>query len=88
MHQHYVKHRLYSASNLFLKDTGHGIMVGKVVTKCVHVSLQLGHIAPEVGLVDYTCRMVVNYKGFITTAAPLSDIFLIQTILHIVVATF
>ena len=58
-----------------MKDTCHRIVVGKIITIGPQVSLQLGHRAPEVGLVDYTCRMVVNYKGFITTAAPLSDIF-------------
>ena len=75
MHQHKIKEWLYSTSDLFFQDTGHRIMVAEIMTVGLHVSLQLGHRAPEVGLVDYTCRMVINYKGFITTAAPLSDIF-------------
>ena len=60
-----------------LQDTGHRIMIAEIMTEGLHVSLQLGHRAPEVGLVDDTCRMVVIYYGFITTAAPV--LLILQT---------
>ena len=52
-------------------------MVAEIMTVGLHVSLQLGHRAPEVGLVDDTCRMaVINYR-FITIAAPV--LLILQT---------
>ena len=52
-------------------------MVAEIMTVGLHVSLQLGHRAPEVGLVNDTCRMVVINYGFITTAAPV--LLILQT---------
>ena len=59
-----MREKLYSA----LEDTAHRIVIGKVMAICFHISSQLGHRAPQMGLVDDTCRMaVINYKGYITT---------------------
>ena len=64
MHQHKVREKLYST----LKDTRHRIVIGKVITICFHIRSQLGHSAPQMDMVDDTCRMaVINYQGFITT---------------------
>ena len=52
-------------------------MIAEIMTIGLHVSLQLGARAPEVGLVDDTCRMaVINYR-FITIAAPV--LLILQT---------
>ena len=52
-------------------------MIAEIMTIGLHVSLQLGARAPEVGLVDDTCRMAVINYGFITTAAPV--LLILQT---------
>ena len=52
-------------------------MIAEIITVGLHVSLQLGHRAPEVGLVNDTCRMAVINYGFITTAAPV--LLILQT---------
>ena len=52
-------------------------MVAEIMTVGLHVSLQLGHRAPEVGLVDDNCRMAVINFRFITIAAPV--LLILQT---------